>query len=125
MTPVLTCIVHEQPGEEIQMLLRRAASTYSDAIEAAESIVRSRLQVDGKVLVHFYGRVEDDGRANSHCRYKMVDISYTYSLDNWPVTECRSTGATKNAARQNAARKLIESEAYCMFVRKSKRASRR
>ncbi|CAE6524901.1 unnamed protein product [Rhizoctonia solani] len=125
MTPVLTCIVHEQPGEDIQMHLRRAASTYSDAIEAAKSAVRSRLQVDGKVLVDFYGRVEDDGQANSHCRYKVVDISYTYRLDNWPVTECRSTGATKNAARQNVARKLIESETYCMFVRKSKRASRR
>ncbi|CAE6429255.1 hypothetical protein ACGC1H_000932 [Rhizoctonia solani] len=123
MTPVLTCIMYEKPGEDVQMRLRRAASTRLDAIEAVKSAIRSGL--DGKELVDFYGSVEDDGQANSHCRYKVVDISYTYRLDNWPVTECQGEDATKKHARQKAARRLLESGTYCMFVRKSNGASRR
>ncbi|KDN48071.1 hypothetical protein RSAG8_03087, partial [Rhizoctonia solani AG-8 WAC10335] len=119
MTPVLTCIVYEHPGEDVQMHLRRAARTDIDAIDAAKSAVRSRLAIDGKMLVDIYGRVVDNGQEKSHCRYKVVDISYTYRLDNWAVTECQGEGATKNDARQKAAKRLIENGTYCMFIRNS------
>ncbi|CUA70372.1 hypothetical protein RSOLAG22IIIB_00732 [Rhizoctonia solani] len=119
MTPVLTCTVYENPDEDTQMYLRRAANNPADALEGAKSAVRSRL---GRgLLLEFYGRVEDSGEEKSHCRYTVVDISYTYVLDNRPITECRAMGSTKNDARQRAARQLLESGVYCMFSRKSKR----
>ncbi|KAJ1308434.1 hypothetical protein OPQ81_004139 [Rhizoctonia solani] len=115
MTPVLTCTIYERPSEDVQMHLRRAASSPMEALEATKNAVQSR--IGGKALLGFYARVGDNDKEKSHCRYKVVDISYTYRLENRIVTEYRSEGNTKNDARQKAARKLLESRAYCMFIR--------
>ncbi|KAH7344007.1 hypothetical protein B0J17DRAFT_703754 [Rhizoctonia solani] len=117
VTPVLTCTVYERPTGDAQTYIRRAASDPTEAIEGARSAVRSRL--GGKALLDFYWKLEDSGKEKSHCRYQVVNISYTYRLDNWAVAECRSEGTSKNGARQKAARRLLESRAYCMFVRNS------
>ncbi|CAE6430689.1 unnamed protein product, partial [Rhizoctonia solani] len=111
MTPVLTCMVYENPSEDAQSRLRCAANDLTEALEGAKSAVRSRL--GKKALLDFYGKVEDSGKVKSHCRYRVVNISYTYILDNLAVTECRGEGGTKNDARQDAARQLLQSGAYC------------
>ncbi|CAE6443734.1 unnamed protein product [Rhizoctonia solani] len=117
VTPVLTCTVYEKPTEYMQTYIRCAASNPTEAIEGARSAVRSRL--GGKVLLDFYWKMEDSGKEKSHCRYKVANVSYTYRLDNWAVAECRSEGTSKKGAQQKAARRLLESRAYCMFVRNS------
>ncbi|CAE7183033.1 unnamed protein product [Rhizoctonia solani] len=112
VTPVLTCTIYEQPNEDAQIHLRRVAGDPTEALDRAKSAAQSRL--GGKLLLDFYGRVEDSGKERSHCRYKVVNISYTYILDNCAVTECRGEGVTKNDARQKAARRLLESGIYCV-----------
>ncbi|CAE6485681.1 unnamed protein product [Rhizoctonia solani] len=119
VTPVLTCTVYERPSEDIQMRLRRASSTPLEALNGVKSAVQARL--GKKLLLDIYGIIEDNKKEGAHNRFSVTSISFTYKLENWPVTEYKSEGSTKREAQQAAAEKLLRGARYCMFVQKSNR----
>ncbi|KAH7344008.1 hypothetical protein B0J17DRAFT_714152 [Rhizoctonia solani] len=114
MVPVLTCVVYERPSEDIQMHLRCAARTPSEALDGAKSAVHARL--GKKALFDFYAVIEDNQRVGSHNRYSVINISYTYKLENYAVADHKREGRTKREAQQAAAESLLRGERYCMFI---------